>query len=567
MAGPVRSNLSMRISICGSSFGQVRLTTRSGTTFDCAVVRSEYVPTVHLVTPIGFEVAFGEHVPELLRVVEGRLAAAERVDEPHAVPDVDKLRKALEWPTELPPKSSAAAIKRADAAIAAAADDALERTIEQALAAGLTIFKNSDAVVARLATPARLRLLEAAAETGAAGVLTALLAATPEADRNWLLVRAAVKGKIHGVAALLAAGADVDAVAPSLRDDPDTRPALHWAVHHGHRPVVRQLLQAGARVTGSPALAWSIVRAPDPVTWQLLLAAGLDVNARDRHGDPLLLALGRNGLTEMLDRAIAAGADVNAAYPDGSTLLLHAIDLAAHTGRSPFFIENLLRAGADPDAGRLHGRNPLALALEVPHDPGASRGERWIAKWLTAAGAVAAADPDAPPLAREQPPAPPVWSARIDPNLARAAHYDVLGVRFTPSQISADLESAPPPDLGGGLGSDTIAVARAKLEHLVGPPPSRGDEYKTTFEYTFLATLGDARLAVHIGDWKARELALAIQPHPDAAVRDRITAAFHELLIVSPLAAFRDRLRFDEYSGCAYHSDGKTAFAALPKSK
>lgn len=490
----------MRISICGSSFGQVRLTTRSGTTFDCAVVRSEYVPTVHLVRPIGFEVAFGEHVPELLRVLEGRLAAAERVDEPHAVPDVDKLRKALEWPTELPPKTSAAAIKRADAAIAAAADDALERTI-------------------------------------------------------------------HGVAALLAAGADVDGVTPILRNDPDTRPVLHWAVHHGHRPVVRQLLQAGARVTDSPALAWSIVHAPDPVTWQLLLAAGLDVNARDRHGDPLLLALGRNGLTGMLDATIAAGADVNAAYPDGSTLLLHAIDLAAHTGRSPFFIENLLRAGADPDKGRLHGRNPLALALEVPHDPGASRGERWIAKWLTAAGAVAAADPDAPPLAREQPPAPPVWSARIDPNLARAAHYDVLGVRFTPSEISADLESAPPPDLGGGLGSDTIAVARAKLEHLVGPPPSRGDEYKTTFEYTFLATLGDARLALHICDWKARELALAIEPHPDAAVRDRITAAFHELLLLSPLAAFRDRLRFDEYSGCAYHSDGKTAFAAFPKLK
>jgi hypothetical protein len=321
MAVPVRSDISMRISICGSSFGRVRLTTRSGATFDCSVVRSEYVPTVHLVQPIGFEVAFGGHVPELLRVLEGRLTAADRVDEPIVVPDVEKLRKALEWPTELPPKSSAAAIKRADAAIAAAltAPAELERAIEKALAAGLTTFKNGDAVVAGLDTAARLRLLEAAADSGAADVLTALLAVTPEADRTWLLARAVVKGKIHGVAALLAAGADVNGVAPSVRDDPDKRPALHWAVHHGHRPVVRQLLQAGARVTNSPALARAIVRTPDLVTWQLLLAAGLDVNGRDHHGDPLLLVLGRNGLTGMLDATIAAGADVNATYPDGST--------------------------------------------------------------------------------------------------------------------------------------------------------------------------------------------------------------------------------------------------------
>jgi ankyrin repeat protein len=378
-------------------------------------------------------------VPELLRVLEGRLTAADRVDEPIVVPDVEKLRKALEWPTELPPKSSAAAIKRADAAIAAAltAPAELERAIEKALAAGLTTFKNGDAVVAGLDTAARLRLLEAAADSGAADVLTALLAVTPEADRTWLLARAVVKGKIHGVAALLAAGADVNGVAPSVRDDPDKRPALHWAVHHGHRPVVRQLLQAGARVTNSPALARAIVRTPDLVTWQLLLAAGLDVNGRDHHGDPLLLVLGRNGLTGMLDATIAAGADVNATYPDGSTLLLRAVDLANYKVRSPFFIENLLRAGADPNAGRMRGRNPLALALVVPYDPGAERGERWIAAWLTKAGAVAAEDPGAPRIAREQlPPAPPVWSARIDTALARAPPTTTSSASASPPRRS-----------------------------------------------------------------------------------------------------------------------------------
>ena len=441
--------------------------------------------------------------------------------------------------------------------------------MQLAIDAGAT--KGLAAAVRRLGGEARTQLALAATESGAGEVLAVLLAGA-EVDRDWLLVRAAAKGKLHSVATLLAAGANVDAAAalePGAQYSPGiVRSVLEHAVAQGHRSVVRRLLAAGARVTDSAALAWAVVGAPDDVVFELLIAAGLDVNARDHHGDPLLLALGRNRHYAMLAAAIAAGADVDAGYPDGSTLLLHAIALAMDNSASTFFIQDLLRAGADANAGRLNGRNPLALARVVPHDPGADCGERWIAKWLEEAGAVAVEDADAGAIAPEKPPELPAWQVRIDETLARGGHHEVAGIRFTPqpSGTRAELTAVPGP-AWGGLGSDTIAVVRAKLEHLVGPPHDRGDEYKSTFEYWFVATVDGASLALHVCDWKACNIAVALEVHADAGLRERVAAGFRELLTTSPLAPFRDRFRYDDEAGRVYRSDGRTALAELAKSR
>jgi hypothetical protein len=106
---------------------------------------------------------------------------------------------------------------------------------------------------------------------------------------------------------------------------------------------------------------------------------------------------------------------------------------------------------------------------------------------------------------------------------------------------------------------------RAKLEHLVGPPHDRGDEYKTTFEYSFVATVDGVDLALHVCDWKAREIAISLAAHPDAALRERVAAAFVELLTRSPLAAFRDHFRYDGEARRVYRSDGRTALAEFAK--
>ncbi|MCY1070438.1 ankyrin repeat domain-containing protein [Nannocystis sp. RBIL2] len=566
-------DVSTKIIIFSAADGRVRLTTRSGVTFDARLLRWEHKPKhVAVIEPTGFAVSFGEFVPEVLRVAMNQLVDAGRVDALAAAPDGEKLRKAIEWPVELGPKTTAAAVKRAEAALAAAdSSDGARAGVQLAIAAGAT--KGLAAAVQRLDGEARSRLVLEATEAGSGEVLAVLLAGA-EVDRDWLLARAAAKGKLHSVAALLAAGANVDAAAalePGARySSGEVRSVLYHAVAQGHRSVVRRLLAAGARVTDSAALTWAAIAAPDDVVFELLIAAGLDVSARDRHGDPLILALGRNRQYAMLASAIAAGADVNAGYPDGSTLLLHAIALAMNSGASTFFIKDLLRAGADANAGRLNGRNPLALARVVTHDPGADRGERWISQWLEEVGAVAVEDVDAVAVvvAPEKAPALPVWQARIDETLARASHYEVAGICFTPQPggVRAEMTQVPGPGWGG-LGSDAIAVVRAKLEHLVGPPHERGDEYKSTFEYWFVGAVDGVSLALHVCDWKAREVAVALAVHPDAGLRERVVAGFRELLTISPLAPFRDRFRYDGEAGRVYRSDGRTALAELTKSR
>jgi hypothetical protein len=562
-------DLSTKIIIYRAVDGRIRLTTRHGVTFDATLVRWEYDPKrVALIEPIGFTLPYGEFVPEVLRLTMNQLADVARVEGPAPTPDLEKLRKAIEWPVELAPKSTAASLKRAEQALAAAntADEAAA-AVQLALDTGAT--KGLPAAVARLAPDTRKQLARTAAETGAGDVLSILLAGAEGLDLNWLLVRAAARGKVHSVAALLRAGADVDAVAPLEPGAQYSRglphSVLYWAVAQGQRSVVRQLLAAGARVTDSAGLAWAVVGAPDDVIWALLIAHGLDVDARDHHGNPLLLALGMNRQDRMLAAALAAGADVNATYADGSTLLLHAIALAMEKDRSTSFIEALLRAGADPNAGRLDGRNPLALARVVRHDPGAFNGERWIERWLAAAGAVAIEDAGAPAIPQEKPPELPPWQAHIDATLTRTDHYEIQGIRFTPrAGMRAEMSAVPGPTWSG-LGSDTIALVRAKLEHLVGPPHDRGDEYKTTFEYSFVATVDGVDLALHVCDWKAREIAISLAAHPDAALRERVAAAFVELLTRSPLAAFRDHFRYDGEARRVYRSDGRTALAEFAK--
>lgn len=132
-------------------------------------------------------------------------------------------------------------------------------------------------------------------------------------------------------------------------------------------------------------------------------------------------------------------------------------------------------------------------------------------------------------------------------------------------KVEGDLEPVDFPRWTG-LGCDDVAVARAKLEHLVGPPPSRGDAYKMTFEYDFVAEVDGETVGLRLHDWKAAEVRLGVGPHPDPAVRARVTEAFIELLTCSPLGVFRDRFRYDAEAGRAYHSDGTRAFADFAKS-
>src|SRR5690606_29268421 len=140
-------------------------------------------------------------------------------------------------------------------------------------------------------------------------------------------------------------------------------------------------------------------------------------------------------------------------------------------------------------------------------------------------------------------------------------HGVALQVSAAVPQVSWTLATTPVPEWSG-YGADNIALIRAKLQHIAGPPVGRGDEHKTTFEYAWEATVGGETVLLLVYDAKARSVHVAVSPPGDAA--EQAVAALWELLTIAPLGTFSDRFRYDGHGGCRYRSDGVSAFADFP---
>lgn len=113
-----------------------------------------------------------------------------------------------------------------------------------------------------------------------------------------------------------------------------------------------------AKVGGDPVLIRAIMegRAQDAL---YLLDAGADPNCRRRTANqPALWWAAGVGMTDVIDRLIAAGADVEASDDWGSTALIN----AASSGKVDA-VRHLLAAGADPRAHISDGRTALNLAV------------------------------------------------------------------------------------------------------------------------------------------------------------------------------------------------------------
>jgi len=88
-----------------------------------------------------------------------------------------------------------------------------------------------------------------------------------------------------------------------------------------------------------------------------IIAAGVNVNARDLEGDPALFYAATNGRLEAVEALLRAGADVNAANQKGSTSLI-----GAATEGFPQIVRLLLAKGARVDQGDVDGDNAMLLA-------------------------------------------------------------------------------------------------------------------------------------------------------------------------------------------------------------
>ena len=215
------------------------------------------------------------------------------------------------------------------------------------------------------------------AHDGDARYVKALLGAGADpkfaSKHGWTpLMSAACYGSAEVVQLLIDAGSD-----PKAHDkNCGGQTVIMWAARSGResKRKVQALLKAGADHTatdqenGMNALMSAAYRG-NLDTVELLLATGMDLKARTREGETVLMLAADH--SDILRVLIKAGSDANARDKKGRTALLR---VAERHGPAES-IQSLLDAGADPGAKDDQGRTALDLTRDADDDGAKARAE------------------------------------------------------------------------------------------------------------------------------------------------------------------------------------------------
>jgi ankyrin repeat protein len=192
--------------------------------------------------------------------------------------------------------------------------------------------------------------------------------------RQTYLHIAAKYGFAKAVALCLDNGANIEAC-----DYPAGMTPMHRAAFDGNVAVVKLLIDHGANVEAREMLGGTVLKSA--ITGDtnrgeiiaLLMAAGADINARDRHMETPLFDAIREGQVDIATALLDKGADVTAKNVLGFTPLHQ----AAYKGQATI-TELLIEYGAELNARDNDGATPLDIAggevAKVLRAHGAKRG-------------------------------------------------------------------------------------------------------------------------------------------------------------------------------------------------
>ena len=172
------------------------------------------------------------------------------------------------------------------------------------------------------------------------------------------LVKAAMEDDLEALNAALTANHDAN-----VRDKDAHTTALEYAVRNGNREMVQVLLWAKVDVNardehGQTVLMMLSDKVTSEIVWDLV-NAGAKVNLRDKDGDTALISTAEENNVDALKALLDAGAKVDAANNDGETALMKAASNGLVNN-----VRALILAGANVNARDQKGKTALMYADE-----------------------------------------------------------------------------------------------------------------------------------------------------------------------------------------------------------
>lgn len=117
-----------------------------------------------------------------------------------------------------------------------------------------------------------------------------------------------------------------------------------------------------------------------------------------------------------------------------------------------------------------------------------------------------------------------------------------------------------------------VALTRARLQTLFGPPTSRGDNYKSSFQYDLVAWTPAGRVYFIVGDHKASDVLIFWEYSTSTAdARRHAEQALWSLVAATAPSEYEDVFAFDDAAGIRYGYGAGRAWvitvAVLPEAR